>query len=168
MLSGADLWQILHGSFSFRQLLFLSSAIDAQCLPNNIRQRLNVENITERCRKARLRWIGQVNRRDQEYFEGQTLEMVPRERRIRGRPKQRWTHCVNQDMRDIGTTEDEVHDRTGWRRELCLPQRPHNQVGAARRRRRLPISLSSRYVLTLFPSHVCSAFPTILFFNPLC
>ena len=24
--------------------------------------------------------------------------------------------CVNRDMRVIGTTEDDVHDRTGWRR----------------------------------------------------
>ena len=30
-------------------------------------ERLKVENITERCRKARLRWFGHVKRRDQEY-----------------------------------------------------------------------------------------------------
>ena len=34
---------------------------------DDIRERLKVENITERCRKARLRWFGHVKRRDQEY-----------------------------------------------------------------------------------------------------
>ena len=29
----------------------------------NINERLNVESITERCRKARLRWFGHVQRR---------------------------------------------------------------------------------------------------------
>ena len=45
-----------------------------------------------------------------------TLEMSPPGRRRRGRPKQRWMDCVNRDMRAIGTTKYEVHDRTGWRR----------------------------------------------------
>ena len=34
---------------------------------DNIRERLKVENITERCRKARLGWFGNVKRRDQDY-----------------------------------------------------------------------------------------------------
>ena len=33
----------------------------------NIKERLKVESITERCRKARLRWFGHVKRRDQDY-----------------------------------------------------------------------------------------------------
>ena len=44
------------------------------------------------------------------------LEMVPPGRRKRGRPKQRWMDSVNRDMRAIGTTKEEVHDRTGWRK----------------------------------------------------
>ena len=32
-----------------------------------IRDKLMAENITERCRKAKLRWFGHVKRRDQEY-----------------------------------------------------------------------------------------------------
>ena len=32
---------------------------------DDIRERLNVEYVTERCRKARLRWFGHVKRRDQ-------------------------------------------------------------------------------------------------------
>ena len=43
-----------------------------------------------------------------------------------------WT--VNRDMRAIGTTKDEVHDRTGWRRIVSAAV-THSQVGAARRRR---------------------------------
>ena len=67
----------------------------------NIKARLKVESIAERCRKARLRWFGHVKRRDQDYVGRQTLEMVPPARPKRGRPKQRWMDCVNRDMRAI-------------------------------------------------------------------
>ena len=81
------------------------------------RERLKVANITERSRKARLRWFGHVKIRDQEYIGKHTVDGSTQEMRRRcGRPKQRWMECVNQDMRAIGTTEDVVHDRTGWRR----------------------------------------------------
>ena len=39
--------------------------------------------MTERCRIARLRWFGEVTRRDQEYVGRKTLEMVPPGRRKR-------------------------------------------------------------------------------------
>ena len=91
---------------------------------DNIRERLNVESITEWCRKARLRLFGHVMRRDQNYVGKKTLEMVPPGRRKRGRPKQRWMDYVNRDMRAIGTTKDEVHDRTGWRRIVSAAATP--------------------------------------------
>ena len=50
----------------------------------NIKERLKVESIAERCRKARLRWVGHVKRRDQYYLGRKTLEMVPPGRRKRG------------------------------------------------------------------------------------
>ena len=114
---------------------------------NNIGKTLKVENITERCRKARLRWFGHVKRRDQEYVGRKTLEMVPPGRRKKGRVKQRWMDCVNRDMRAIRTTKDEVHDRTGGRR-IVSPQRPHNQVGEARRKRQLMLG-NSAHILSL-------------------
>ena len=91
---------------------------------DNIRERLKVENITERCRKARLRWFGHMKRRDQNYVGRKTLEMVPPGSRRSGRPKQRWMDCVNRDMRAIGTMKDEVHDRTGWRRIVSAAATP--------------------------------------------
>ena len=45
---------------------------------DNTRERLKVENITERCRKARRRWFGHVKRRDQEYDGRKTLEKKKR------------------------------------------------------------------------------------------
>ena len=33
-------------------------------------------------------------------------------------------HCINRDMRAIGTTKDEVHDRTGWRRIVSAAATP--------------------------------------------
>ena len=40
---------------------------------DDIRERLEVKNITERCRKARLRGLGHVTRRYQDYVGRQTL-----------------------------------------------------------------------------------------------
>ena len=91
---------------------------------DNTMEILKVESITERCRKARLMWFGHVKRREHEYVGRQTLEMVPPGRRKRARPKQRWMVSVNQYMRTIGTTKDEVHDITGWRRIVSAAATP--------------------------------------------
>ena len=90
----------------------------------NIRERLKVESVTERCRKAHLMWFGHVKGRDQDYVGRKTLETLPPGRRDRGSPKQRWMDCGNRDMRAIGTTKDEVHDRTGWRRIVYAAATP--------------------------------------------
>ena len=45
---------------------------------DNTREILKVENITEKSRKARLRWFVYVKRRDKEYVGRETLKIVPR------------------------------------------------------------------------------------------
>ena len=50
---------------------------------DDIRDRLEVENIAERYMKARLMWFEHVKRRDQDYVGIKTLEMVPPGRRKR-------------------------------------------------------------------------------------
>ena len=77
---------------------------------DDIRERLKVENITER-------WFGDVEARPR-------IEMVPPGRRKRGRRKQIWMDCVNRDMRAIGTKKDEVHVRTDWRRIVFAAANP--------------------------------------------
>ena len=49
----------------------------------NTMERLEVENITQRCRISILRWFGHVKRRYQEYIRRQMLDMVPPGRRRR-------------------------------------------------------------------------------------
>ena len=83
---------------------------------DNTRERLNVENVTDRCRKTRLRWFGHVKRRGQEYVGTKDLEMVPRGRRQIKRPNQKWVDSIDRDLRAIGTTKHDVDDRSGCRR----------------------------------------------------
>ena len=49
----------------------------------NIKERLKVESIIERGRKARLRWVGHVKRRDQDYVGRKTLDGTAREKKAR-------------------------------------------------------------------------------------
>ena len=81
-----------------------------------IRERLNVDNITERYGEARLGWSGHVKRRDEYYVGIKTLEMILPGRRKRGRLKPRWMDCVNREMRPIETAKDKVNDIICWRR----------------------------------------------------
>ena len=49
----------------------------------NIQERLKVESIAERCRKARLRWFGHVKRRYQDYVGRMTVDDTTREKKAR-------------------------------------------------------------------------------------
>ena len=94
---------------------------------------MNIPNITERCRKARLRWYGHVRKLDQRWY-GHVRKLDQRwhgnvrtlDQCCAGRQTRRWyrahtarrrrlttVHCVNRLMRAIGATEDDVPNRTG-------------------------------------------------------
>lgn len=57
-------------------------------------------------RVAKLRWFGQVQRRDVEYIGGGMLRMKLPDRRGRGRPKRRFEHVVKEGMHEVGVTEE--------------------------------------------------------------
>ena len=96
----------------------------------NIKERLKVESIAERCRKAWLRWFGHVKRRDQErlwrwYHPGEESE--------EDRNRDGWTVSTETWEPSEQQKTRSMTELVGG--ELCMPQRPYNQVGAARRRR---------------------------------
>ena len=61
-----------------------------------IRERLDVESITERYRKARLGWFGHLKRRDQDHVGRKTLEIVyhPGEESEEDRSRDGWTVSI--------------------------------------------------------------------------
>ena len=80
--------------------------------------------------------------------------------------------CVNRDMRAIGTTKDEVHDRTGWRRILSATETPqlsgsgHKKKNGERRCNRAR-KLTSLLQSSSFLSHpiLPFVFPTLASFR---
>ena len=81
----------------------------------HIRSTVKVERLGMRMREGRLRWYGQVMRRDQEYVGRKMMEMELPGKRRRGRPKRRFLDVVKEDMGEVGVRETVVEDRKMWR-----------------------------------------------------
>ena len=98
------------------------------------------------------------HRTDKYYVGRQTLEMVAPGRRKRRRPKQIWMDCVNRDMRAIGTTKDEVHDITCWRRSTVSVAATHTtKWERLEEEESLPIAFPLRISLSHSPSLIINA-----------
>ena len=68
----------------------------------------------------RLKWIGHVNRMEEERVPYQVFVNQPEGRRQRGRPKTRWWDDVYDDIRKCKITRWNIRskDRDDWRRSL--------------------------------------------------
>ena len=77
---------------------------------------VKVERLGIKMREGRLRWYGNVRRRDQEYVGRKIMEMELPGKRKRGRPKRRFLDVVTKDMEEVGAKETDVEDRTIWRK----------------------------------------------------
>ena len=81
----------------------------------HIRSTVKVEQLGMKMREGRLRWYGDVMRRDQEYVGRKMMEMELPGKRKRGRSKRRFLDAVKEDMREVGANETDVEDRKMWR-----------------------------------------------------
>ena len=77
----------------------------------HIRSTVKVERLGMKMREGRLRWYGDVIRRDQEYAGKKMMEMELPEKRRTGRPKRIFVHMVKEDMGEVGAKETDVEDR---------------------------------------------------------
>ena len=80
-----------------------------------IRSTVKVERLGIKMREGRLRWYGDVMRRDQEYVGRKMIEMELPGKRRRGRPKRRFLDVVKEDMGEVGAKETDVEDRKAWK-----------------------------------------------------
>ena len=74
--------------------------------------------MSKKVQERRLQWYGHVMRRDETYVGRRMMELEVQGRRGRGRPKRRWMDCMREDMREKQLAEEDVHDRTRWRRAV--------------------------------------------------
>ena len=75
----------------------------------HIRSTVRVERLGMKTREGRLRWYGNVMRRDQEYVGRKMMEMELPGKRRRGRPKR------EENRGEVGAKETDVEERKVWR-----------------------------------------------------
>ena len=86
-----------------------------------VRERCGVEDLRVRIRTTRLRWFGHVKRREEDNILKRVYDMDIGGRRPVGRPKKTWRKVVEEDMRMLNITEEEVVDRQRWKRLISRP-----------------------------------------------
>ena len=82
-----------------------------------IRGTVKVEWLGMKMRESRLRWYGDVMRRDQKYVGRKVMEMELPGKRKR-RPKRRFLDEVKEDMGKVDAKEMDVENKTVWRKMI--------------------------------------------------
>ena len=83
-----------------------------------LQENLQIENITEVVRRARLRWFGHVERKNDEDWVKRTTRLEIEGSRPAGRPKKTWHETVKADLRRLRLDSSEASDREAWRRAI--------------------------------------------------
>ena len=80
-----------------------------------VREAATVQTIAKHLMPKRLRWYGQVNRRDEIHTTRTVLDMVVEGVRPRGRPKLRYMDIIRRDIKKNALTDVNILDRKNWR-----------------------------------------------------
>ena len=65
-----------------------------------------MNSIKEKVREMRLRWYGHRQKMEENNKVRVIVDMIVTGKRPRGRPKGRWTGCVQRDMQELRITPD--------------------------------------------------------------
>ena len=106
------------------------------------------DNISEKAREARLRWMGHVMRREEDNSLKKILMAKVVGKRSGGRQRLRWRDKVWRDMRDIGAAEGAWNDRARWKR-LCRATDPTWRWTKGRKKKKIG------YQCRIFSSNSC-------------
>ena len=80
-----------------------------------LRENLQIENITEVVRRARLRWFGHVERKSDEDWVKRVTHLEVEGNRPAGRPKKTWQDTVRADLKQLKLDLCEASNRASWR-----------------------------------------------------
>ena len=76
-----------------------------------VRNKMKVTEIHKKVQERRLGWYGHVMQRDESYVRKRVLAMEVEGKRRKGRPRRRWTDCVQEDMKEKGIRKQHTEDR---------------------------------------------------------
>ena len=79
-----------------------------------------IEDITSRLRRGRLRWFGHVRRREEAHILRRAMDLELAGKRLVGRPKKSWYNCVKEDLKTLGITEENTQNREVWRKLISV------------------------------------------------
>ena len=82
-----------------------------------LRQWLGIDSVSDVIR-SRLRWVGHVERKEDDDWVKACQRLEASGRRCRGRDRKTWKECVAEDMKVLGLEERDVQDRLKWRRGI--------------------------------------------------
>jgi len=85
----------------------------------DIRGRVKVGKLKEKIRETRMKWLGHILRREEDYV-GRRVRQLEVGKRRRGRPRRSWKDCVREDLDAIGINEEDAADRIKWRNVIRM------------------------------------------------
>ena len=127
MLYGTDCWAIkkTHAHkmevAEMRMLRWMCGNTRLDRIRNEVfRERLGVASIADKIKEGRLRWFGQVKRRQMTSPVRSVETLIVEGKRRRGRPKVTWDERIRHDLLDLHLSEDMVQDRSRWRSRIQI------------------------------------------------
>ena len=89
-----------------------------RCKSEELRKRLDVEDVGDVVRNSRLRWFGHLERKDVGDRTSACRNIVVAGNAGKGRPKKRWMDGVEEDLRKYGLDKSLAKDRDRWRAQV--------------------------------------------------
>ena len=96
------------------------------------RRQLQVTSIEEKVQGQRLRWVGHIERRGEDYCGKVARDFKPTGTRTRGRPNLRWADKVKSDLKELDISLDKALDRNLWKSLTSKPDPKDTGTNRAR------------------------------------
>ena len=100
-----------------------------------LQENLQIENIVKVVRRARLRWFGHVERKDDEDWVKRTTRLEIEGSRPAGRPKKKGSETVKADLRRLRLDSSEASNREAWRQAIYAAESNPGAPGKRTRKR---------------------------------
>ena len=78
-------------------------------------ERMGIASVSNVMRISRLRWLGQVERKNAADWVSRCRSLVVDETRGRGRGRKTWRECSMEDIRVVGLKAANARDRSVWK-----------------------------------------------------